>query len=157
MIKQQVYAATTSPVGQRTESAGRRRALRGTGTIPMDLRGHGDSSVPLDAPYGIADFAADVVAVIEDAGNGPFGLLGTSLGGMVVLHVAAERPDLSCGTGPGRHHVRVSGRNGRQRARRGDRAPRCSRGYGAVRGGNTFAAHWRIRPDARSWSPCSTA
>jgi pimeloyl-ACP methyl ester carboxylesterase len=62
--------------------------------VTLDLRGHGESSAPVDADYAVPDYAADVVAVIECLGFAQVDVLGTSLGGMVVQHAATERPDL---------------------------------------------------------------
>lgn len=56
------------------------------------LRGHGDSDWP--GEYALTDTAADVVALLDALDLGPALLLGHSLGGVVALRVAWERPDL---------------------------------------------------------------
>lgn len=74
---------------------GQVEVLSTTRTVLLpDLRGHGDSSTPLDAPYAVPDYAGDVIALIEHLGYPQVDLLGTSLGGMVTQHVTTERPDL---------------------------------------------------------------
>ena len=59
-----------------------------------DLRGHGASDHPagLDA-YSLETFATDVLALADSLGWPRFTLLGHSMGGMVVQHVALEAPD----------------------------------------------------------------
>jgi pimeloyl-ACP methyl ester carboxylesterase len=59
--------------------------------IAMDLSGHGDSDdVDATAGYGtLSAYAADVIAVAEATDAGV--LVGNSLGGAVVMHLALER------------------------------------------------------------------
>jgi pimeloyl-ACP methyl ester carboxylesterase len=57
----------------------------------LDLRGHGDSDRPA-AGYRFADYAADVVALLDDLGEPEVDLLGHSLGANVALFAAAARP-----------------------------------------------------------------
>jgi pimeloyl-ACP methyl ester carboxylesterase len=69
--------------------SGRRRL------VALDLRGHGQSSVPTEAT--IDDFAADVIAVADAAGLDRAVLCGHSMAGIVGLRVALARPQLVCG------------------------------------------------------------
>lgn len=81
--------------------ARRRRA------IVIDNRGTGDSSRPLGA-WTMADLAGDVAAVMDDAGVPEAHVIGASMGGMIVQHLALERPErvrslvLACTTPGGR-------------------------------------------------------
>ncbi|GHG60218.1 alpha/beta fold hydrolase [Streptomyces griseocarneus] len=61
--------------------------------ITPDLSGT-DNTVDDGGPLTVEGLAAQVIAVIEDAGTGPVDLLGFSMGSPVVTAVAALRPDL---------------------------------------------------------------
>ena len=62
--------------------------------IRIDTRGHGDSPPsPAGAQTGIADLAADVLAVLDSLGLDRVAIAGLSLGGMVGMWVAIHRPD----------------------------------------------------------------
>lgn len=61
--------------------------------LAVDLRGHGASRPPGDDAYGIAEYADDVEAVIDELGLTRVVLVGHSLGASVVLEVAQRRPD----------------------------------------------------------------
>jgi pimeloyl-ACP methyl ester carboxylesterase len=61
--------------------------------VLVDNRGLGESSVD-DEPFSLEDMAADTVALIESLGLERPCLLGWSLGGMIAMGVALERPDL---------------------------------------------------------------
>lgn len=64
-------------------------------TITMDVRGHGRSGKP-PGPYRIGDFAADAAAALEAAApSAPAHLVGISMGGMVALQIAVDRPELA--------------------------------------------------------------
>lgn len=60
--------------------------------VRYDHRGHGASEVPA-GPYGLADLAGDVVALLDDLGVERFAAGGLSLGGMVAMWLAAHVPD----------------------------------------------------------------
>ena len=60
--------------------------------VALDLRGHGESSAPLEVT--IDDFAADVIAVADEAGIESAVLCGHSMAGVVGLKVAGARPSL---------------------------------------------------------------
>jgi len=61
--------------------------------VLVDNRGIGESDRPR-GPYSTAQMAADIAAVLEELGHGPFEVLGASLGGMIVLELAQQRPEL---------------------------------------------------------------
>lgn len=67
-------------------------AAAGYRVASVDLRGHGESSVPWDS-YTHADTAGDLIAVIRKLG-GPAALVGQSFSGGAVTIAAAENPDL---------------------------------------------------------------
>jgi len=61
----------------------------------VDLPGSGWSPPPATmAGYSIAALAAVVTRVIEQRGRGPVHLVGNSMGGLILVRVAATRPDL---------------------------------------------------------------
>ncbi len=66
--------------------------LDGRHIIAPDLRGHGRSTH--SGPFGIADYAADVLAVMTNRTSGPVQLGGVSIGGMVGCLLAQKRPEL---------------------------------------------------------------
>jgi 3-oxoadipate enol-lactonase len=61
--------------------------------IALDVRGHGRSDKPRGA-YRIADFAADVAALIEYLQLPPVHLVGISMGGMIGFQLGVDRPEL---------------------------------------------------------------
>ncbi|WP_285663180.1 alpha/beta fold hydrolase [Actinorhabdospora filicis] len=68
--------------------------LTGRHTVVLpDLSGS-DRAVDDGSPLTIEGLAAQVAAVIEDAGTGPADVVGHSLGASVALALAATRPDL---------------------------------------------------------------
>jgi pimeloyl-ACP methyl ester carboxylesterase len=62
--------------------------------ISVDLRGHGDSDAP-EQDYTIDGFADDIAWIADRLGVRGALLVGHSMGGAVVLAVAAARPDLA--------------------------------------------------------------
>ena len=60
--------------------------------VLVDNRGTGRSSLPA-ASFGVADMAADVVAVLDDAGIRRAHVLGVGLGGMVAQELAIDHPE----------------------------------------------------------------
>lgn len=61
--------------------------------LRLDARGHGASDAP-DGDYALAALADDVAAVMADAGIGSAAIAGVSLGGMIAMQLALDRPDL---------------------------------------------------------------
>ena len=61
--------------------------------IALDVRGHGRSDKPHEA-YRIADFADDVLALIEHLQLPPVHLVGISMGGMIGFQLGVEHPEL---------------------------------------------------------------
>ena len=62
--------------------------------VSIDQRGHGLSPVATDDDYSVPTLAADAAAVIEATALDRPVVVGHSLGGVVALALAAERPDL---------------------------------------------------------------
>jgi pimeloyl-ACP methyl ester carboxylesterase len=60
--------------------------------VSIDLRGHGRSSRP-PGPYRMADFAADIAAILAHLGVDSAHICGISLGGMVAFQLAADSPE----------------------------------------------------------------
>ena len=60
--------------------------------VSLDLRGHGESDKP-EGPYPVAAFADDIWYVIEQLGLGQAVAVGHSMGGNIVLQLAASHPD----------------------------------------------------------------
>jgi pimeloyl-ACP methyl ester carboxylesterase len=65
---------------------------RGYRAVAMDLRGHGDSSVPWQT-YDVPSVGGDILALIDHLGGGPAHLIGTSFAAAPAVWAAAERPD----------------------------------------------------------------
>jgi len=64
--------------------------------LSLDLRGHGESDKP-QGPYPIAAFADDVAYIVEKFGLGKTVAVGHSMGGLIVLQLAAAYPDCVAG------------------------------------------------------------
>jgi 3-oxoadipate enol-lactonase len=64
----------------------------GRRAIVLDNRGTGDSDRPLGL-WSMGDLAADVLAVIDDAGLESAHVIGASMGGMIVQHLALAHPE----------------------------------------------------------------
>lgn len=59
--------------------------------VSVDLRGHGDSSVPWST-YDVPSVGGDILALIEHLDAGPAHLIGTSFAAAPVVWAAVERP-----------------------------------------------------------------
>lgn len=68
--------------------------LGGHRLVFADLRGHGQSTPKGDSPYEIETLVDDLVAVLDEADIEEAVVVGHSVGGMVGLQLAHERPDL---------------------------------------------------------------
>lgn len=73
--------------------------------VLVDNRGVGESDAP-PGPYTVAEMAADVVAVLDDAGLERTNLLGVSLGGYIAQEAALAYPEridrlVLCSAAPG--------------------------------------------------------
>ena len=62
--------------------------------LALDLPGHGHSDASPRGASAITSHARDVASALEQLAPGPRALVGMSLGGLVSLVVATERPDL---------------------------------------------------------------
>jgi pimeloyl-ACP methyl ester carboxylesterase len=71
--------------------AAQQRALQDYRTLAYDLRGHGRTTLG-EADGTLSQLSDDLVALLEQVG--PAACVGFSLGGTVVLHAGAMRPDL---------------------------------------------------------------
>lgn len=67
--------------------------------VRIDTRGHGASSVT-DGDYDMAMLAGDLAAVLDHAGIARPVVAGVSLGGMIAMQFAADRPGRICGLLP---------------------------------------------------------
>lgn len=63
-----------------------------TRTLRPDFRGHGDSAPATS--YAIADFAGDIIELVQRVVSAPVNVVGHSMGSIVAQRVAARRPDL---------------------------------------------------------------
>ena len=73
------------------------QTLTGAGyrVVALDCRGHGESDKPHDPKfYGHAKMAADVIAVMEDAGISHALLMGYSMGGYISMSLLMTQPEL---------------------------------------------------------------
>lgn len=60
--------------------------------IALDLRGHGRSTH--SGPFGVADYVADVLAVVDNRTYSRIQIAGVSLGGLAGCLIAQEKPEL---------------------------------------------------------------
>ena len=61
--------------------------------VSYDVRGHGQTSKPRGR-YSVPQFAADAAALIDRLGLGPVHVQGISMGGMIALQLAVDKPEL---------------------------------------------------------------
>ena len=82
--------------------------------VLLDNRGIGGSDAP-PGPYTVAEMAADVVSVLDEAGLDSAHVVGTSLGGMIAQELALSKPErvrklvLVCTTAGGPNAVPMPG------------------------------------------------
>lgn len=75
-----------------------RLAAQGRRVLSLDVRGRGCSDRdPQPANYHGGTYAADVAALMEQAGVGRAHFVGTSMGGLITMILAAARPELIAG------------------------------------------------------------
>jgi pimeloyl-ACP methyl ester carboxylesterase len=60
--------------------------------VTMDLRGHGESSVPWDR-YDVPSVGEDIFALLEHLGSGPAHVIGTSFAPAAIVWAAAQKPE----------------------------------------------------------------
>ncbi|HEY1098431.1 MAG TPA: alpha/beta hydrolase, partial [Myxococcota bacterium] len=68
-------------------------SLSGFRVVVPDVRGHGRSDKPAGA-YGVPLFASDLAAFCDAQGISNAHVVGLSMGGMIALQLAVDRPDL---------------------------------------------------------------
>ena len=61
--------------------------------VAVDVRGHGESAWSPEGAYQYADQAADLAGLVDALGLDRFVLIGTSMGGIVAMAYAAQRPE----------------------------------------------------------------
>ena len=61
--------------------------------VEFDFRGHGRSSTPRDG-YSLDALAGDLIQLVESGGYTPMHFVGSGMGAMVGLRLAARRPEL---------------------------------------------------------------
>jgi pimeloyl-ACP methyl ester carboxylesterase len=65
--------------------------------MALDFRGHGGSAHAPAGAYGFADYAADLIAVVDALGGAPPVIIGHSMGGYVAAWLAAHHPSRVAG------------------------------------------------------------
>jgi len=77
------------------ETVAPRIAAGGRRVLAVDVRGRGRSAYdPNPANYNPLTYAGDIIALLTQAGIARAAFLGTSMGGLITMTVAAMRPDL---------------------------------------------------------------
>lgn len=61
--------------------------------IVFDTRGTGSTDKPVDAPYSMRDFAADVVALLDALAVERAHIIGASMGGKITQQIAIDYPE----------------------------------------------------------------
>lgn len=72
-------------------------AARGRRVLALDVRGRGLSARDPQADYRIPTYAADVIALLGALGIARAHFIGTSMGGMIAMELAATRGDMIAG------------------------------------------------------------
>ena len=65
-----------------------------TNIVAMECRGHGASEAGLPERFTIAQFADDVINLIDSRAHAPVVIGGISMGSAIALRIAVKRPDL---------------------------------------------------------------
>ncbi len=61
--------------------------------LALDQRGHGETDWSPDASYGVLEMKEDLICFIDAMGLTNYYLVGLSMGGMVAMHFAGDRPE----------------------------------------------------------------
>jgi pimeloyl-ACP methyl ester carboxylesterase len=78
--------------GTKAEALAAHARVQGYGLVRFDMFGHGASSGRFE-DGGISRWVADAVAVIDELTRGPVVLVGSSMGGWVMVRTAVARPE----------------------------------------------------------------
>ncbi len=78
--------------GTKAEALARHAGVRGYGFLRFDMFGHGASSGRFE-DGGISRWVEDAVAVLDELTTGPQVLIGSSMGGWVMVKTAMARPE----------------------------------------------------------------
>src|SRR6266705_647372 len=103
--------------------------------IAPDLRGFGDSAKPA-GPFGPADHAADMLALLDALGVARVGVIGHDVGGAAMQPLARTAPERLAGLFSSTSSIPAS-------------APGWRRPTGSTRSGTSPSTRWRWR---RAWS-----
>lgn len=87
-----IHGFRSDMLGSKAEHLAQACAARQTGFLRFDLRGHGHSSGRY-TDFTISDWLEDTLQVIDKLTSGPLVIVGSSLGGWLMLRAAQERPD----------------------------------------------------------------
>ncbi|MGE4063709.1 MAG: alpha/beta hydrolase [Rhodospirillaceae bacterium] len=77
--------------GTKAEALARHASERGFGLLRFDMFGHGESSGRFE-DGGISRWVEDAVAILDELTTGPVVLVGSSMGGWVMVKTAMARP-----------------------------------------------------------------
>lgn len=87
-----IHGFRSDMLGSKAEHLAQLCAREGIALTRLDLRGHGQSGGKY-TDFTISDWLADVLQVIDQLTTGPLVVVGSSLGGWLMLRAAQERPE----------------------------------------------------------------